>query len=64
MNCATRCSRDASLPRTFPVCPCPERNRIRAAVFEGFVDFLLALVLRTVTDEDCLVLNSYQYLEQ
>ena len=30
MNSVTRCSRDASLPRTFPVCPCPERNRIRA----------------------------------
>ena len=30
MNSVTRCSRDASLPRTFPMCPCPERNRIRA----------------------------------
>ena len=33
-------------------------------VFEGFVDFLSALVLRTVTDEDCLVLNSVSNLER
>lgn len=33
-------------------------------VFEGFVDFLSALVLRTVADEDCLVLNSVSNLER
>lgn len=33
-------------------------------VFEGFIDFLSALVLRTVTDEDCLVLNSVSNLER
>ena len=33
-------------------------------VFEGFVDFLSALVLRTVKDEDCLVLNSVSNLER
>ena len=33
-------------------------------VFEGFVDFLSALVLRTVADEDCLVLNSVFNLER
>lgn len=31
-------------------------------MFEGFVDFLSALVLRTVKDEDCLVLNSVSNL--
>ena len=35
MNSVTRCSRDASLPRTFPVCPCPDRNRIRAVCLKG-----------------------------
>ncbi len=33
-------------------------------VFEGFVDFLSALGLRTVADEDCLVLNSVSNLER
>ena len=33
-------------------------------VFEGFIDFLSALVLRTVEDEDCLVLNSVSNLER
>lgn len=33
-------------------------------VFEGFVDFLSALVLRIVKDEDCLVLNSVSNLER
>ncbi len=33
-------------------------------VFEGFVDFLSALVLRIVKDEDCLVLNSVFNLER
>lgn len=33
-------------------------------VFEGFADFLSAVVLRVVTDEDCLVLNSVSNLER
>ena len=33
-------------------------------MFEGFVDFLSALVLRIVKDEDCLVLNSVSNLER
>ena len=42
---------------------CP-RNKSSCCVFEGFVDFLSALVLRTVADEDCLVLNSVSNLER
>ena len=38
------------------------KKQDRCCVFEGFMDFLSALVLRTVKDEDCLVLNSVSNL--